>query len=856
MGNNSTLLRVECPGELTFEIQGPEPPARVEHLAPADTSVIVRSAHQDTPVVVQGDTPGIQAYDVTTQPFLFEETPYQFVFEALHADWPDEEIELVSAGWSRPIQWQRIGKTTVHMGTVNFRSQVGLVRLQFRQQGQIRLDITLEVFPSKIDYKNDFVALRANLEHEVRELAYDVGRLTYRKAARKRHVKAGEVEWLENLRLLFGDLDRAFVRINLAPRSKIYADQSIRRADRATRSGATVRRYVRTHAQHCRPHENGIFSANGERWRISKMPVERKVLSYDTVENRFIKWALSVLLRRIRQSKARLNVGRNYDAPDGREALRELLASTERRIRLNADAGFLAEVEPRGLSAVQSLALHMAPGYREFFTTFLDLLSGLDIHGGPFELSEKDVHVLYEMWCFIKLGRILQQQCKITDPPDWLVVDRNGISVRLSQGHTSELALLSPQGEEVNLRYNPREKAGTGITCKPDNTLEIRKLGSKRGFFYIFDAKYRISDDLAYVSRYGAPGPPVDTINRMHAYRDQIVYEGERDAGLSKADDRIIWDWGARRHIQKNVAALVLYPNVAGTAEANRFYQSINEVGVGGVPFLPSQTEFVSRILSQLVERSSETEEDLAIMPSVTEEHERIRKAYEYGMVYIVSGPKQLEYILANNIYHTPYRKVRGIRLRADFILFYRSPSKFPKQHGIWYAAEVKHFEITPRSGIRPKPPWKGRSDGLYVCYELTDIHKLKDPLVPEKGNTQPYFRITTRLAAEEAAAIEELSLIREPERRLCQELRRADLKVRVREKDVGDKPVYSIADMRLNLMIGEDEEVVVSFDPIEDAFFHLNDELFSAEDLMFQPGKCIRRVKKLVHPPEAVPST
>jgi uncharacterized protein len=68
------------------------------------------------------------------------------------------------------------------------------------------------------------------------------------------------------------------------------------------------------------------------------------------------------------------------------------------------DAAFLREVSASLSTPVQSLALHMAPGYREFFKAYLDLLSNLEIRDGPFALSEKELSTLYEMWCFIKLG--------------------------------------------------------------------------------------------------------------------------------------------------------------------------------------------------------------------------------------------------------------------------------------------------------------------------------------------------------------------------------------------------------------------------------------------------------------------
>ena len=127
------------------------------------------------------------------------------------------------------------------------------------------------------------------------------------------------------------------------------------------------------------------------------------------------------------------------------------------------------------LKPTQSLALHMAPGYREFFSTFLDLLSGLRIYGGPFKLSEKDLAILYEMWCFIKLGNILRKDLCTDAAPDWLKIGRKGIGVTLEKGKTSVLSLKSNKNEKVYLLYNPREDTPTGRRI-PDNVLRNKKI--------------------------------------------------------------------------------------------------------------------------------------------------------------------------------------------------------------------------------------------------------------------------------------------------------------------------------------------------------------------------------------------
>src|SRR5690606_13262021 len=122
------------------------------------------------------------------------------------------------------------------------------------------------------------------------------------------------------------------------------------------------------------------------------------------------------------------------------------------------------------------------------------------------------------------------------------------------------------------------------IKQEPDNVLKIEKSGSKVQYHYIFDAKYRICVDKDYIKRFKQPGPPEDTINAMHRYRDAIV---------------------SQQNINRNIfAAFVLFPHndemaYAGKKGGNpaKFFESIERVGIGALPFLPGQTKLVENLL-------------------------------------------------------------------------------------------------------------------------------------------------------------------------------------------------------------------------------------------------------------------
>lgn len=846
MNKRQQLLHIEIQDLFTIQFLGPQPPERVTQFAPTSARLsVITPLKKEIRVTQEQQTFSVNRPS-TCEPFLFEETTYECIVEILAGNIQQKQFSIASRGRQLSDTPGKLGNSNIYTCQMNFGSQIGYLDLDFCFDNVPVLKLGLEVFPSKLDYRRDLWQIRADLEHEVRDLAFAIGRLTYHQAKQHREVKAGQIEWLENLRQLFSQLEKAFNRIKIAPRYTIYTDEKIRKVSHPTRTGASVRRFIKAHAAECVPAKKGHFRAYGEEWRIRVLPGERKRLMYDIVENRYLKWVLQTLLKQVRKN-GRAFRSQRFQANSTVQEWTSLLNKTEQRLRFYLESAFLKECKSDLLAPPQSLALHLAPGYREFFTTFLDILTGLRISGGPFELSEKDLAILYEMWCFIKLGNILRKKFAIQTVPEWFKTGRKGIGVALQKGKTSELSLKSVKGETIRLLYNLEERTPTGNKY-PDNILEIKKSGSTTGFHYIFDAKYRLCDDENYVKTYKAPGPPVDTINRMHAYRDQIVAEVKSPID-SPDNNSLLWDWGRRKYIQKGIAGFILFPYTGPDATHNMFFQSINKVGIGSLPFLPGQTRYVEHLLEQLVCSSGESEEDRAVELYSADEKKRIAWSYQYGLVAIVRHPQQLDYILKQRIYHIPYTRLRGVRLRADFLLFFQSKTRFGKNAGIRYRAKVKSFQVGQRTEIHPAPPWSGHSNNLYVWFTLDEVQRLPNPIPASEKGYPTYFRVTTRLAFEEANTIEELSLIREPERRLYHELQRAGFTVQVREDTKKKTPTYNIEDLKLIFRISQGNEtpVYVRFDQQKGVFFSGGKKLFNFEDLMFEAEKCVEKIQDLL---------
>ncbi len=108
------------------------------------------------------------------------------------------------------------------------------------------------------------------------------------------------------------------------------------------------------------------------------------------------------------------------------------------------------------------------------------------------------------------------------------------------------------------------------VSQRPDNVIQL----ASEERLYVLDAKYRLTFDADYEHQFGGVGPTVEDINTMHRYRDAIVIPHPLRGG----------------EFQRGIAqgAVVLFPFNNEAAYRNyRFFKSLSEVQIGGLPFLP-----------------------------------------------------------------------------------------------------------------------------------------------------------------------------------------------------------------------------------------------------------------------------
>ena len=225
----------------------------------------------------------------------------------------------------------------------------------------------------------------------------------------------------------------------------------------------------------------------------------------------------------------------------------------------------------------------MAPGYKEVYKYYLMLQKGLTINSDIFNISMKDLSLLYEYWCFIKINALLKKKYKLLISDIFKIKDK-GINVYLEKGRESRLTYLNPvTNEKFSVFYNGTRNSET-VGQKPDNILSLNKEGSSKEYEFIFDAKYKIDYTDNYIKRNKSAGPKEEDINTMHRYRDAIISSD------------------AERYKHTIFGAFVLFPyDDEEDFKKNTFYKSIEKVNIGAFPFLPSTTSLMEEFLDELI---------------------------------------------------------------------------------------------------------------------------------------------------------------------------------------------------------------------------------------------------------------
>lgn len=692
-------------------------------------------------------------HEIAVPPLFFEQTDYELIIKSENGDkvsfWNENYRIREKVG---PVI---DGDETLLSGVINFDNTVGYSDFEVYLDDRKYVTIRIEVFPAKISYKEDYRMMIDDISEMACEAIIDFMQKTYQMFSLGEKHNTMSAVYFRILSAVFEDYMNAVNRILSAPYHKLVTEHTVVPAHKAKKLDRTSEKWLRKH--------QGYLDISRGEINVEKILAVKKRVTYDTLENQFVKFILKSTIKKLEEFVKRY--GRS-----GARTEEKVLADAGKMIRdvkrvLNTT--FLREVSEYSTARSMSLVFGMAPGYRELYKYWLMLQRSLSVNGDVFKMSPKDTAQLYEYWCFIKLFSLLKKEYRLLSP-DIIRVDNSGITVTLIKGTRSTARFINPAtGEVINLVYNPKESRTQTVNQKPDNVLELEKKGTEVSYKYVFDAKYRIEtnpDSHFYPDT--KPGPKVDDINTMHRYRDSIVYENPQ----------------SRFTFEKTMfGAYVLFPLDGRYEEEyreHRFYKSIDTVNIGGLPFLPGATKLVQKLLGELISDSGESAFERAFLPrGIEEKLATVDWDKRDVLIGTFRSVEQFQICYDKKFYYVPVKRISERKLPIHYVALYQTNKMFGEGQIRFYGEAIR-VELMKRAEIKEVPLTRKNKDEPYYRIavrewkDITEINESKRPIRPKESGFVVDF--TNLFLLEHSEWVPELRIKSEAEYRFYTELKRS----------------------------------------------------------------------------------
>ena len=545
-------------------------------------------------------------------------------------------------------------------GFINYKNEIGRSEIQiiYKVDKETRtFRFGFEVLSTKLDYHEHWRTIVEDIEREYRMLSLDYMRRTFHGFSPDQNGEHPDIVWWS----VFEGEQQKFIKacksIIDRPRHRLHGEEAYLRADKLKQTPHNI--------------ENRLAEHRKEPAYLYR--VEQHILSNDTQENRFLKFALHQISKRYEELRQRIEVVKTVSGT----MKAAMLATSETLKRLQHHPFFRTIGRFKGISQ-ESMVLQKATGYSQVYRTWNLLRRAYSLNDGLYRLQTKDIATLYEIWCFIEVSHIVKAQLHLDDEDveHRNRMEMNGIfSWELGKGEHSRILFRKDGVELAELVYNPKnadkENDNVGmkdlvvptVPQKPDIVLQLTKNDLQQGMkmTYLFDAKYRIDGKDK-----GVDVPPEDAINQMHRYRDAIYYK----------------DYDANALKKEVIGGYILFP---GDGESNdvavsKFYKTIKEVNIGAFPLRPKDVEnrkLLENFIDELIHtKSYETiahvipqkgayvEVGNRVLIGLVKEDNRLFQAFMDGTATLYYSGKQFPTTIALQDLHffMPYIKGKGIR--------------------------------------------------------------------------------------------------------------------------------------------------------------------------------------------------
>jgi uncharacterized protein len=455
--------------------------------------------------------------------------------------------------------------------SINTGNDIGWFRIELQYEISNKIctqAIAFEVLPTKIDMATDLNHMNTVIDEQYPLWRFSLAEKTQQQfsSVKKPHPQF-LLLWLAQFENLRKEFEKGLKHIVNAPHSRLVNEVSLLKAEKLKgKLGSKL--------------EISVMQAQSDGLLNKRFTVQKKRLSVDTPENRFIKAIVKMSIDKL--AMVLLISRQNQQAPENQrlsESFFQTITYWKSSLKKFQRHALFKEVGKFSGLSKESLVLQQKTGYAKVYRVWQELKLYLDLLGNDSSLSLRNIAELYEVWCFLEFRHILLELGFEEVFNKKSLLRKNGLEVSMNDGLAGAFCFERKDGIRLKLAHEREFKKNTKpvktwtTPQKPDILLEATFADSSK-IIWLFDAKYRID------SKEEKDLVPDDAINQLHRYRDALIHQHQ---STLNSDSNI------HKKSRPVFGAYALYPGFYDqTSKQNPYQQAIDEIGIGAFSLLPA----------------------------------------------------------------------------------------------------------------------------------------------------------------------------------------------------------------------------------------------------------------------------
>jgi hypothetical protein len=465
----------------------------------------------------------------------------------------------------------------IFSGSLNFRSNVGETIFLIKKGGVAFLKLTFTVYSTKLDFFAQRKVMLTEVQKIHNSVLYELFKPT-KESASTSNVRITGIEWLTLFYQSSDYILKLVRRIEAKSHSKLHTQAELKPTAKLKGSNRMFLKQVRKH---------GFESVSKTR----KVWSDKKVITNDTAENRYIKFLLHQLVRTGRKWV-------DYIEKNNNPRNKQLLQS-EYFFKLKTNVQLLSKLlKNRFWSSIKlDGSVLQNRGNFGFHHEFIKaeqisrkLKRGLvyDVEGTE-RVYVMSMDLLYQMWTYLKIADIISLITQFKRDGIKLKAEPNDFQTSILTGKPSKVEVatnFSIQTERLFTEISNPYRVPL-VNQKPDIILELLH----KQELILFDAKYKVNIYIKIAEGKYESLSNKDLITKPINGREVFIEPVDEDINvIHRYKDAIYLN---QTHNYKHVVlkGFILFPGLISSESLSRSKSSTRSFGVGYLPFTPGEID-------------------------------------------------------------------------------------------------------------------------------------------------------------------------------------------------------------------------------------------------------------------------